>query len=613
MSITTVDSATTVSPGHPYERHNMKIKAVSSAVVALVLASGGMLLGAAPASAATVGVVGTIVAATPESNSPGWWTDEGEHPSECYKHELGANEHGSTTDGDLTVTLNAFNQDWPGDHWELLAIKAGNEVNVIQHPEAGVAYASPNNPAGNQATVSHWIVCKGTTPEPEPDVAKADYGLTGATCTSGQTVTIGDNNLVNATWTAESLAKNGTAGPAEFDITAVLNDGAVWADGQTGTFHVVLLGPDTSLCPTVSECEAYSSVHTTNLATWDRSSTSTDGSGHNRLAPTSVHVWTDATGHRKAAAYYATDFALADMGEFVLNWAGASTAPGGQAVIDLNNDGTPDGTLVIESIYGGIQWLSVPAGGTWVVRADSPHVSGGGGYPNQGTFNDWLALNPDARIKAIGWSLGSGVTSDGNITQITAGCVNYTFGLPVLPEQQSGNDVTTEVDCATEEFVTFTTAWTINFSRDADDQPVAGPKQYLAPVEERRAATIEELDTAECPLPEEPEPFNETITNRDVDCEADTITVTSQTKFHTWLLVDREWVEVVETGAPVVVVLDADDTACPPTVVTETPPTDTLAFTGSTGVNPVVGGGVLALIAAGIFAVSLASRKRRIQ
>jgi hypothetical protein len=52
------------------------------------------------------------------------------------------------------------------------------------------------------------------------------------------------------------------------------------------------------------------------------------------------------------------------------------------------------------------------------------------GYTSFGTLNDYLAANPDARVLAIGYSLGSGVLGDAVISQITAGCVNYLFDVP---------------------------------------------------------------------------------------------------------------------------------------------------------------------------------------
>jgi hypothetical protein len=102
----------------------------------------------------------------PDRNKEGFWEDQFEHPADCFKHDKGDQTvHGSITDGGYTVTLNVFNQSWPGDHWEALIVKAGSSGGdgygnmIYHHPTAGVAYPAPDG-----KLVSHWIVCKGTTP-----------------------------------------------------------------------------------------------------------------------------------------------------------------------------------------------------------------------------------------------------------------------------------------------------------------------------------------------------------------------------------------------------------------------------------------------------------------
>ena len=53
---------------------------------------------------------------------------------------------------------------------------------------------------------------------------------------------------------------------------------------------------------------------------------------------------------------------------------------------------------------------------------------------HNGTFTQWLSVYPNAKVLAIGYSLGSGILGDGVISQITAGGINYTFGLPAIAE-----------------------------------------------------------------------------------------------------------------------------------------------------------------------------------
>jgi hypothetical protein len=105
------------------------------------------------------------------SNGASYWENYGPHPAQCFKHDfsVGSVAHGSSNG--TSVTLNPFDPSWPGDHWELLVIKGGSDQNgggdnVIVHPSAGVAYFPPLNPqSGTTFGVSHWIVCKGTTPQ----------------------------------------------------------------------------------------------------------------------------------------------------------------------------------------------------------------------------------------------------------------------------------------------------------------------------------------------------------------------------------------------------------------------------------------------------------------
>ena len=112
----------------------------------------------------------------------------------CYKYETipGYNSHG-TSDG-ASVVLNPFDQSWPGDHWALLVVKGGSVDtgngpgnNVIFNPTAGVAYFPPTNGGGNVAGVSHWIVCKGETPEGTTTTTEAETTTTEAETTTSTT------------------------------------------------------------------------------------------------------------------------------------------------------------------------------------------------------------------------------------------------------------------------------------------------------------------------------------------------------------------------------------------------------------------------------------------
>ncbi len=211
---------------------------------------------------------------------------------------------------------------------------------------------------------------------------------------------------------------------------------------------------DIAASATVAPCLVTKSIHTTDISTWNTSETRANG--HNNIESTGLHVWTDtdATGSpdpRKAAGYYATDFALSALSDKTIAQsidyqATTGITPGLQLVVDLDNNGTNDGILVGESVYGNNWWLT--SGSAQFAKDAAPHNGGGNGSLWYGTPNEWLASFPDANVKAIGYSLGSGVNADGVIKKISLGCTDYTFGLapPVVPAallkaDNSGNSI----------------------------------------------------------------------------------------------------------------------------------------------------------------------------
>jgi hypothetical protein len=145
-----------------------------------------------------------------------------------------------------------------------------------------------------------------------------------------------------------------------------------------------------------------------------------------------MHIWTEgATSTDKAAAYYPTNFPLSGLGAETIAQAGDYTTVSGtvppsvQLAVDFDNNGTPDGYLVGETVYGNKWWLS--NGAAAFVKADAPNTGGGYGSNWYGEASEWLVKFPNARVRAIGYSLGSGVLGDYMINRITLGCVRYTF------------------------------------------------------------------------------------------------------------------------------------------------------------------------------------------
>lgn len=186
---------------------------------------------------------------------------------------------------------------------------------------------------------------------------------------------------------------------------------------------------------TIVACSTTSNVHSASLAGWDLSSTSTDGSASNQVTASGLRVKTEAAGHRKAAGYYPVNFKLSNLGTDTISdvltmTVNSGSQPGAQLVVDFDDNGTPDGILVGENVYGNNWWLSNSA--AQFAKDGAPQTGGGNGSNWFGRASEWLNAFPTATVKAIGYSMGSGMTGDVTITKITAGCTTYTFG-PIAP------------------------------------------------------------------------------------------------------------------------------------------------------------------------------------
>lgn len=106
-----------------------------------------------------------------ERNQADFWESQYPNSVACYKYDPPDtdNAHGYLTEDGKSVVLNQYGATWPGDHWEVLVVKAGSSGGddgygnmIYEHPTAGVPYGAPDG-----KDVSHWIVCKGEDPEPE--------------------------------------------------------------------------------------------------------------------------------------------------------------------------------------------------------------------------------------------------------------------------------------------------------------------------------------------------------------------------------------------------------------------------------------------------------------
>ena len=176
------------------------------------------------------------------------------------------------TPGDLTGTVKAhigdsnFAGGWGEGsfNWEF------GPDNIVPNGSKSWSYSIPGNSTSGPWVYSWTLWSSGFTVASDgrieglagncvqPLEAKADWGYTPSTCTMAETLVVDNANLVNATWSADSLLLNGAVGPGMFVLDAVLDPGAVWADGQTGHFEVTLNGPLTEV-----DCVASASVKPT--------------------------------------------------------------------------------------------------------------------------------------------------------------------------------------------------------------------------------------------------------------------------------------------------------------------------------------------------------------
>lgn len=175
---------------------------------------------------------------------------------------------------------------------------------------------------------------------------------------------------------------------------------------------------------------------------FDKTLTDTRAAGHYAVVGTGLHIWTDGstdvdptTGKLsdKVAEYVDTNAPLSSVGDPTLDYTNnipGGTPPGYQLVVDFNNDGTPDGILVGESVYGNDWWLS--NGSAQFVKDNAPSHDGGSGSANHGTLAQWETNFPTATVKSFGFSLGSGVLGDGVINSITFAGTTYTFAADVV-------------------------------------------------------------------------------------------------------------------------------------------------------------------------------------
>ena len=186
-----------------------------------------------------------------------------------------------------------------------------------------------------------------------------------------------------------------------------------------------------------------------------------DGGLHVFTVPGATPPAGDTRDQRKVTGYYdVTDEVLlrdqTAQSNYDIAYTGTATpataTPGYQLVIDFDGDSTPDGILIGEDVYGENWWLNNEA--RQFVKDRAPKESGGGS-PNNGDLDQWVAAFPNAEILSFGYSLGSGVDADYTITKLTFGCNAFVFDGPVANQGPVADLSASQPDA--EGNVTFTT------------------------------------------------------------------------------------------------------------------------------------------------------------
>lgn len=188
--------------------------------------------------------------------------------------------------------------------------------------------------------------------------------------------------------------------------------------------------------------------------------------GHEEWTRQGLHVWTEGwTETDKVAEFVETATPLADVGEPTVEYAANSGTipPGFELKVDIDGNGSVDGSLTGEPTYYGTRWwlgsnataafkIAAPScDGSAAVSTDSSddlinagHCTGGNGSAWHGTLQEWRAEFPDAVVRAWGFALGWGVLGDGVITGLNFANTHYDLTRTYKPAMQAAPGETVE-------------------------------------------------------------------------------------------------------------------------------------------------------------------------
>lgn len=341
--------------------------------------------------------------------------------------------------GDISITT----QGGPSDDTILLTIPlstdaSGNGVTSPYVNDAGSVYTLANGhykatldnkfglDNGNKAKSKVFKV----TCAAQPTTATPDVTIIDSCGTANDSVAGADVDGVNYTVTSNGLVYTVVASPVTgYSLTA--GNGFTLNNDGTATRTVTLTNVN---CPqTVTPCDTTTGPTVITVDSQFADSQDTRSAGHYEFISGGLKIYTDdSSSNAKVAWYHGVDYSLANVGAPAMDYDVTSgIAPGLQLAVDFDNNGTIDGILVGESAYGNDWWLTGSA--AQFVKDGAPSHSTGYGSLNHGTLDQWLTNFPTAQVKAIGFSLGSGVHASGVLHSLTFGCHVYTFDKPLQP------------------------------------------------------------------------------------------------------------------------------------------------------------------------------------
>lgn len=189
----------------------------------------------------------------------------------------------------------------------------------------------------------------------------------------------------------------------------------------SGVESAVLTAKREVVCSCSAGIEQTTTVTPTALDGFDLSTAST---GQYEFLGGGLRMWTESdAGDGRVTGTRSVDIPLRDAGDLLaLQYSGTGVPPGYRLMLDAGNG------LVGELVYHS----AADGDGLWTSTTNFG-IGAGAGRASLGTLNDYLEVNPSARVTAFGFSLDGGAESDGVLDSVTFGCDKWSFRAAAIP------------------------------------------------------------------------------------------------------------------------------------------------------------------------------------